>query len=347
MKKSVKVLTILSVLVLFAGADTFGHGYYNVRSSCKWWRPKYKAFARVSMGAILTNSKTVSNCSAAIAERNNGCAYQYARAASYGNFLYGSVYHSPWFCSRGLPLSGLTSDDNLSLMSSQLVDEAEINGSDVLFSERTVSFELQKVRLMLAENGRMNEFRISLWQPQDDDVKFIEDTIRTQSKTLIDAYVRINSDLSVDIFNLPKSAVTVHRYQDSTVVLIEDLSIVWDLPNHINGLSNELAVMFDSFGEIVEQKSSESNEHEKIEVLSHTVSLYPNPTGDFLNIEVADDKINHLILLNLEGRVLNHWNIVPTNKAIIDLNQLGIKPGTYIVLMYSENRQYRQKFIFK
>jgi hypothetical protein len=106
--------------------------------------------------------------------------------------------------------------------------------------------------------------------------------------------------------------------------------------NEIQLLQNFLSPCISNSVNISSNCSLANEEFAKSELL-----IYPNPTRDFLNINVINNTaVSSVIIYNILGKqVLNILN--PSN--LIDISRLKI--GTYLIKVISEKGIYNQKFI--
>jgi len=74
------------------------------------------------------------------------------------------------------------------------------------------------------------------------------------------------------------------------------------------------------------------------------ISVYPNPVLDHIFIESQNEQIEHILLLDLAGKVVVRNNI-QTNSYRLDLG--FIKPGIYILRVTSDYGEKSVKIILQ
>ena len=76
-----------------------------------------------------------------------------------------------------------------------------------------------------------------------------------------------------------------------------------------------------------------------------SLSVYPNPTSDILNVEIGDEDTNELQVLNTNGQVVLSYKVV-AGESSKSLNIASLKPGTYILQkIVNGSAKEAQKFI--
>ena len=79
-----------------------------------------------------------------------------------------------------------------------------------------------------------------------------------------------------------------------------------------------------------------------IEVIQKSVSLYPNPTKEFLRIN-TDGTINQITILNVSGSEV--YRVGNVNESYFDLNISQLAPGTYLLNLLTSEGFSIHKFI--
>ncbi len=72
------------------------------------------------------------------------------------------------------------------------------------------------------------------------------------------------------------------------------------------------------------------------------VKVYPNPTSQWLHLQMAHNGYYHVEILNLEGRVVSEWN---GNGQKISLRVEELPVGLYFMKVFSNERHQTLKFI--
>lgn len=83
-----------------------------------------------------------------------------------------------------------------------------------------------------------------------------------------------------------------------------------------------------------------------IEISDNRVKAYPNPTTDYLNVQVRnEEKIVQLQVVDLQGKVLNQWDGQQKATQRIDTNDL--KRGGYLLIVITDKFRHQMKFFVK
>jgi len=80
------------------------------------------------------------------------------------------------------------------------------------------------------------------------------------------------------------------------------------------------------------------------------VKLFPNPSNGRINIEIEmENKLTaELIVYDLTGRVvLSQQKVLYAGSNTISMNLEGIAPGTYVLQMKNNDKQYVASFIIQ
>ncbi len=75
------------------------------------------------------------------------------------------------------------------------------------------------------------------------------------------------------------------------------------------------------------------------------LSVYPNPASDQLTVEIQSGKIDGIRIYTLSGQKV--YGAEGKSDAIQTVDVSHLAPGTYLVLIRSDDRQIRQRFIVK
>jgi len=74
------------------------------------------------------------------------------------------------------------------------------------------------------------------------------------------------------------------------------------------------------------------------------LSIYPNPTSNYMNINLYDAEVNTYSIYNVQGKVINS-NIIPNNTLTVDLTQFD--NGTYFIEFLGEKSKTTKQFIIQ
>ena len=75
-----------------------------------------------------------------------------------------------------------------------------------------------------------------------------------------------------------------------------------------------------------------------------TLSIYPNPATNYMNINLYDTEVNTYTIYDVQGKVINSNNII-NNTFIIDLTQF--EEGTYFVEFSGKSYKTTKQFIIQ
>lgn len=73
------------------------------------------------------------------------------------------------------------------------------------------------------------------------------------------------------------------------------------------------------------------------------VRLYPNPSQDFLQVELINDQIESLEIRDTQGRLIRRMDISPQNQAHVNLEELA--EGMYLVLIKGLRQTHTRKML--
>jgi hypothetical protein len=76
---------------------------------------------------------------------------------------------------------------------------------------------------------------------------------------------------------------------------------------------------------------------------NESLSVYPNPANDFLQISLNGIPNNRVEILNTDGRLVRSDFV--KKEQVLSLNISDLKPGCYIVRLYTEGKVYHTKFL--
>lgn len=74
------------------------------------------------------------------------------------------------------------------------------------------------------------------------------------------------------------------------------------------------------------------------------ISIYPNPTSDFLNINVSNSDITLMSIFDMNGKEIYNSNIT-ANEILLNINTF--EPGVYLINFKGENTQTSKRLIIK
>jgi len=172
-----------------------------------------------------------------------------------------------------------------------------------------------------------------------------------------DGYIETNSD---DYYDYSDATVTVLDAYGAVVAIINanedgtfdfsglapgDYSVVVNF----GGLEFELGnVSFDGTGEfhnglVIEEREQDVTNIETSTIEANLFNIYPNPTVDLLNVNVANTNDATIVIQNSQGKIMTYISSVETN-----LNRINVKHfanGTYTVSVINGKSKTTKSFV--
>jgi Secretion system C-terminal sorting domain len=300
--KNISKLLSFALLMIFC-SSIFAGEIHEVRNGCTFIKKRYKSQARISIGAPIC-LKNNSSCDGVYRYNGNptcseNCGFQEAWSGPGGSGEYG--YITQTICSRGeefesfegliLPMTNNQSDKK--------IEESFSNTDNIVFDEDNHSVEIKGLSgfIKLQKGfGFLSMFRLTIWQPNDDLTRNIEDNkidpheILNKFELIInDKGILLEGDLVSDKLKnkfklIEDNGAWYLKYENI------DLSIPIDKEISLSGLS----VRFESDA----SPDTKNNVIEKSKLTQDLINnndikfnLYPNPTNNILNIEFCN-KLN-------------------------------------------------------
>ncbi|MDG1790016.1 MAG: T9SS type A sorting domain-containing protein [Flavobacteriaceae bacterium] len=106
---------------------------------------------------------------------------------------------------------------------------------------------------------------------------------------------------------------------------VEDV-LFWDTNNRWEFLNGKVPILGDN------------------DLIAPTVSLYPNPSNELINISLDKDRLTKIELFDITGKLLFKKEL---NSNIYALNIANYPSGTYLVKVYNQNNASLNKKIIK
>lgn len=336
---------------MFAGWST------NSRNKCRWWAKKYAANAHVYTG--LYTSQHTGNCGYAYAEAIRNCAWQKASRGSSGVWAQGAVSNN--FCSRGERINLLESlllpKNNTLLVGN--IEEFSFQSKEEVFNEVSHSIQINGMSGFIKlqkGNGYYSNIRLSIWQPKDDLINFIEDEKMDVSKILnqfeikvTDKGVFFNGNLVTDKL---KNQFIITEIDDEFFVKFDNISI--DIPIDSNILLDDLAVSFDGDGAPNTEENllnTLTNTNELILNNEFTLSTFPNPTTSILSIEFSNNLSNSQTIIELydstgqKVKDIFNGNLNIEELKVIEVNFSNFLNDKYFLYVESNGKKLIKQII--
>lgn len=337
-----KLSNIGLILVFLIGMpfSSKADGIVITRNSCNWsttgWM--YVAKARTfKLGVWGTNKNGGCASDNYTASRDNGCAYQWAQNFHGAHAEGGSVYKNKNICARGNKSSDLyNSFYNLfDYEDDSYYERGEYSTARVVFNSTSVVMDSINIRLEAKGEDLFSSFEIMMWLPNEND------TVATLEKAFLHGkIVLMNGEVKgLGIFkDLPLRAV---KNSDGVyTVTVANFKAVGILPEGITNENSVIEVMTKSDGGIDEESAINK-------LLSYddiSVSIFPNPTSDLLNIKLNDHTENEtysIAIYDFNGELVKTLEQSISSNALesyqFKLSDCVEQKGQYFILIKSLN----------
>jgi hypothetical protein len=357
MKKITLFTLVLLLTFTISTEDCFSHGKTVVKNSCTWgWQFRAKAKVNKLLAVKVRNSFGCGDLDDAYAYKSFNCVWQKAYASLGNSWTKGAVTKTPWKCGRGFIKSDLYYD----LTNSETKERepssyeyGDFNFNGVKFHENQVIIPNLNAELYVKGVNVTSSIEIVVWKPKHDFINNIEDTIVSEDKylwygkvELLNGKLIFSGDISRESINLKKDFDNDDAYQ----AIFNDITIVIDLDDNVNGIEDEIIVSVMSDGGFDEKSVITS----VLEKSSNDFSVYPNPSSGLITIEFdSNESKNQSGVINLyndggqfvkqiyEGD-LNGFN---SNFSLFDQN---FSSGIYFVSMETaDGKVYLQKITYQ
>jgi len=350
-----KLLSNLGLLLVFMVGlplSSKADGIVKTRNSCNWnftgW--KYVAKARTfKLGVWGTTEKGGCASGNYLAERDNGCAYQWAQNFYGAHAEGGSVYKNKSICARGNKNSDLYYDLNNSSASidDSYYERGEYSTARVVFNSSSVVMDSINIHLEAKGKDLFSSFEIMMWLPEEND------TVANLDKAFLHGkIVLMNGKVhGTDVFKdtplrVSKDAEGIYS------VTINNFKAIGVLPEGITNENSVIEVMTSSDAGIDEQ--SVINNSLTIDDIS--VTVFPNPTSDLVKItlnNISADETFSVTIYDLTGKVItileDDISAIKLNSYQFSLSETVENKGQYFILIKSlnNNKNALKKIIYQ
>jgi len=354
MKKLKKVLLLVGILLI--NNLSYADGKTVTRSNCNGGGWKYKARSRVTLSGVPTTDKETKCYTVPYSQypdtwAGNKCAYQWA-INQWGNESQGgAVTRWYWICARGTS----NSDLYYNLVESNLKSEPEgyehsrVNCESTVFEKHKVIKKGIDASFTVLGKDLFSSLEIIMWLPEVD-LDYV-DSVPTSEKTfwrgkieLINGEVLLEGDFPKDSYKITER-VTNEGVEYS--VLISDMNIEVNYPEGITNEDLIEVVMITDAGIHEEIAINTALNLSKGENL-FDLSIYPNPTTDFITISSNKTMNKELIieLYNGSGKLVTSALMNERNTYSFDFNLLNLKSGIFYVLIKDGEKSQMEKIIY-
>lgn len=329
----------------------------NQRNKCRSYSKRFVASARVFYGWYDTDRQA--NCDNANASVSRNCAWQKTSAGWNGFWQQGRVNN--WFCSRGETINALEylllPQLNNSINTS--IEESTFKSQIANFDEATHSIIINgitgKIKL---ENGHgfSSNLRLSVWQPNDDDKNLVEDEIMDDSEILNQFEIKLTDDGVVFNGNLTNSSLEnqfiVTQIGNDTFVEFTNVSITIPIDKSVS-LEN-LAIRFDGDGAPDTSNNiakATSNTNTLLAKNEFSLTTFPNPTTDIINLEFTNNKSIGLTVIEIYNnkgvkvKDVFTGNLNKGETKSISINLSNLPNDNYLVLIQSDGKKLIRQIV--
>ncbi len=388
-KFSLRFLTILLVCIFISlcVTESYAHAKTDWRtSSCTWWRKKYRAEAGIRhwiipLPPVTTCISYHANCSGILPQFASSCndncgiadCYIFPITANpqnnkevrkeeqiirtptqfpcwlgeYSSKLYTDIYSDIY---RYTILPKFSATVKGELVIANFTRNESINSDTRKF---TITDGNGVIKLKNDDYSTV-EMKFTVWQPQDDYVNSIEDTIVTANKTIVEEYIMIKAgsvEISTGLLN--NSAITSYNDGEYTVVEINNLNYEYTIPNSANiedlAVASYVTTSPDE-SKMVAQSMAQSNAKEDETGLIYKV--FPNPSNDYLVVEIPKQEIItrvELKLFDINGKLVKSriYSDLPTisDKIRVELDIKDLSSQQYYINIIVNDNDLRTKKI--
>lgn len=97
----------------------------------------------------------------------------------------------------------------------------------------------------------------------------------------------------------------------------------------------------------IDEENNTSSDFKNSQYNSSAINIYPNPTNRFINVILPkDEKIYNIKLYDINGRLLK-MELFNTNQIVLNISDLNLYNGFYVLRIFSSNGESNHKILFK
>ena len=362
-------ITLLCLFTLASSVEVYADATTNWRTTdCRWWRKKYRATAKIAHWLIVINPfptcfRTAGNCGGIIPQNASTCSDACGVADAYVFPINSSPLsendirkqeqeiRAPttfpcWLGDSpsnlytdigrhmGLPKSSASDKDELSVAKFDRIENINANTREFTIKQGNGIIKMRN------DDYSIVEMRFTIWRPNDDYANNIEDTVVTAQKTIVEEYIRIKAgvvEISSGLLNNP--AITIYNDGTYSVVEINDLNYTYQIANNEN--ISDLAVYSHVKScpddtKMVNFAIAKSKEKEESTGL--TCKIYPNPSSDFIVVEMPKQKNVAKVevkIFTIDGKLVKSKTfndlLGANDKLLLELDVSDLLAGEYVV----------------
>lgn len=351
MKKSI-YLGILLIFMIGLPLSSKADGIVITRNSCDWtttgWM--YVAKARTfKLGIWGTNKNGGCSIGSYYAERDNGCAFQWAQNHYGAHYEGGSVYKNKRICARGNKNSDLFYDlyNSSTFIDDSYYEKGEYSTARVVFNSSSVVMDSINILLEAKGTDLFSSFEIMMWLPEKNDTVATLDKAFLHGKIVLMNGKAQGTGVFKDIpLRVSKDAEGIYS------VTVSNFKAIGVLPEGITNENSVIEVMTSSDAGI-DEKSAISSALINDEI---SVSAFPNPSSDLVNISmnnITEDETFSVTIYDLNGKVITTLeegiSAIKLKTYQFSLSEAVENKGQYFILIKSlkNKRSVLKKILYQ
>ena len=207
-----------------------------------------------------------------------------------------------------------------------------------------------KTLLTYNANNKIITYRYADWDDfnqlftESDKIDYVLDANgnRTRETDFYTGQTSYKREYTYDTFNLMSSFANPFKNKTGIDYLFEDNP-------HVNKVLSENYYRYNTTSSSFELSSRTTYNYissitlstEKFEIANATITVFPNPTQDFLSIQTSSNsEIDKVIITDLSGKLTLEQN--PKDNQI---NVQNLAKGMYVIQVFSGDKKYQAKFL--
>lgn len=340
--RKIKLLGILLTFMVGMPLSSKADGIVITRNTCNWNTTGWSHVAKArtfKLGVWGTNKKGGCPIGSYYAERDNGCAFQWAQNHYGSHSEGGSVYKNKAICARGNKNSDLYYNlyNPSTHMDDSYYERGEYSTAKVVFNSSSVVMDSINIQLETKGQDLFSSFEIMMWLPEENDTVASLDKAFLHGKiVLMNGKVQSTGVFKDTPLRVSKDAEGIYS------VTISNFKAIGVLPEGITNENSVIEVMTSSEAGIDEQSAiSDALTNDDI-----SVSAFPNPTSDLVNISlnnINEDETFSVTIYDLNGKVITTLeegiSAIKLKSYKFSLSETVENKGQYFILIKSLNNE--------
>ena len=340
--RKIKLLGLSLAFMIGMPLSSKADGIVITRNTCNWNTTGWDHVAKARtfrLGFWGTNKNGGCGSGNYYADRDNGCAFQWAQNFHGAHFEGGSVYRQKSICARGNKSSDLYNNlyNTFSYQEDDYYERGEYSTARVVFNSSNVVMDSINIQLEAKGQDLFSSFEIMMWLPDENDtVASIDKAFLHGKIVLMNGEVKGTGVFKDTPLRVKKDADGIYS------VTVTNFKAVGVLPEGITNENSVIEVMTSSDGGIDEELAiSEIISNDDI-----SVNVFPNPSADLVNISLMTNDDNHtysVSLYDLNGKLIKTLeediSSVELSTYQFSLAEAVENKGQYFILIKSINNE--------